>query len=154
MSSGLPFYELKTKEQKGQTFVFDPLRKKYVVLGPEEHVRQCLIQWLHRERGVPMGLMSVERGLVVDRRRKRYDLVVCDRTGAPLLACECKAPYVPLNHEAALQLAVYNRKLKAPFLLWTNGQFVHGYQQSTDGPLEPLKMLPGYEDMIQLIKGQ
>lgn len=133
---GLPVYELRTKLEGEQTLVWDQIRKKWLVLTPEEHVRQCLIQFLIEEKAVPSGLISLEKGLKVDRRRKRYDLLVYGRDGSPLLACECKAPYVPLDKHAALQLAVYNSEIKAPFLLWTNGKHILFYSPGEEGRME------------------
>ncbi len=133
---GLPLYDLRTKVEGEQTLVWDLVRKKWLVLTPEEHVRQCLTIYLTAEKGVPTGLVSLEKGLQVDRRHKRYDLLVYDRNGAPLLACECKAPYVLLDQNAALQLAVYNSELKAPFLLWTNGQTILFYSTGDNGRME------------------
>lgn len=144
---GLPIYELRTQSEGDQTLVWDLVRKKWLVLTPEEHVRQCLTLYLTSEKGVPTGLISLEKGLRVDRRRKRYDLLVYDRNGDPLLACECKAPYVPLDQNAALQLAVYNSELKAPFLLWTNGQHLLFYSTGQDERLEYQQEVWSFEKM-------
>lgn len=130
MSEALPLYELRIKEENDQQWVWDSLRKRYMVLTPEEHVRQCLVEYLVQEKGVPRGLISIERGLTYDRRRKRYDLLVFDRLGQPLIACECKAPFIALDQDAAIQLAVYNREIGAPFLLWTNGKRLLCYQRN------------------------
>ena len=148
---GLPIYELRTKVSGEQTLVWDLVRRKWMVLTPEEHVRQCLVLYLTRDRGVPTGLVSLEKGLRVDRRRKRYDLLVYDRNGEPLLACECKAPYVALDQNAALQLAVYNSELKAPFLLWTNGQHVLFYDTGEDGRLRLQAEVWSFEQMLGLV---
>ena len=145
---GLPMYELRTRVVEEVRQVWDDLRKKWLVLTPEEHVRQCLVRWLLEEKGVPKGLLSQERGISYDRRRKRYDLVVFGRGGTPLLACECKAPYVPLDKDAALQLAVYNSKLGADYLLWTNGQLVLVYGLDESGELVWMEDLPGFEEMV------
>lgn len=147
MSDGLPLYDLTIKEEDGQRWVWDPLRRKYMVLTPEEHVRQCLIQFLMQEKQVPRGLISVEKALTYDRRRKRYDLLVFDRNGEPFIACECKAPFVALDQDAALQLAVYNREIGAPFLLWTNGNRLLIYRRNPDsGRLEQLKEVPSFPE--------
>ena len=145
--TGLPLYELRTRDEDGVRQVWDRLRKKWLVLTPEEHVRQCLVEYLVREKGVPQGLISQEKGLSYDRRRKRYDLVVYGRDGQPLLACECKAPYVALDRAAGMQLAVYNRKIGARFLLWTNGQVLVAYGKGEERLLL-LDELPGFEEMV------
>lgn len=144
---GLPIYELRTRETESGHEVWDRLRRKWLVLTPEEHVRQCLVEYLVQDRGVPAGLISQEKGLSYDRRRKRYDLVVHGRDGKPLLACECKAPYVPIDRNAGMQLAVYNHKLGAPFLLWTNGKVLLPYGAGEEGRLALLEKLPTFEEM-------
>ena len=141
---GLPLYELTTKSEGDQRWVWDRIRKKWLVLTPEEHVRQCLVEFLTREKSVPSGLISQERGLNYDRRRKRYDLVVFNRLGKPALACECKAPYVALDRNAALQLAVYNRELQAPLLIWTNGQRLAIYHAEAGKALRELPSVPDF----------
>lgn len=143
--SGLPMYELTTKSESDQNWVWDKIRKKWLVLTPEEHVRQCLVEYLTREKAVPAGLISQERGLNYDRRRKRYDLVVFNRLGKPTLACECKAPYVALDRNAALQLAVYNRELQASLLIWTNGQRLLVYRAEPGKSLQELPELPNFD---------
>ena len=143
----LPIYELNTRLEGDQTQVWDPVRRKWYVLTPEEHVRQCLILYMIDQLGVPRGLISLEKGLVVDRRRKRYDLLVYGRDGMPLLACECKAPYVELDQQAALQLAVYNSRIKAPYLMWTNGRHLLFYAHSDSGQLELQTKAWTFEEM-------
>ncbi len=143
----LPIVELRTQEKDGRLMVWDRLRKKWLVLTPEEHVRQCLVAFLVDAKGIPGGLISQEKGLKYDRRSKRYDLVVYDRLGAPVLACECKAPYVPLDRQAALQLAVYNRKLLAPYMLWTNGQRLAYYFLHPEHGLREMDELPPWNEL-------
>ena len=78
-----------------------------MVLGPEEHVRQCLILYLMEECAVPKGLISIEKGLQYHDRKKRFDLMVYDRSAQPLILCECKAPYVPVDQQTAFQFYHY-----------------------------------------------
>jgi hypothetical protein len=151
MPASLPIYELKTREKDGTTWVWDELRRRYLVMTPEEHVRQCLVHYLLAECGVPRGLMSIERGLVYNSRRKRYDLLVHDRNGNPLLACECKAPQIPIDQATAFQLATYNQEIGAPFLLLTNGPVLKQYFRDPDGNYLPLEELPGFDEMIKMI---
>ena len=113
----LPVYDLKTRIENDRREVWDRLRKKWMVLTPEEFVRQCLIHWLTEEKGIPNGLISIERGMTYNSLRKRYDLCVYDRNGKPLISIECKAPDVPLGQETLMQLSTYNTKLNSPFLL-------------------------------------
>ncbi|MEM6268299.1 MAG: type I restriction enzyme HsdR N-terminal domain-containing protein [Bacteroidota bacterium] len=149
MPAQLPIYELKTRAEAGTTYVWCVLRKKYLLLTPEENVRQCLVQYLLVDRGVPRGLISIERGLVYNARRKRYDLLVFDRAGQPLLACECKAPQIPIDEAAAFQLATYNKKIGAPYLLLTNGPVLLQFRRNAEGKFIGIEDLPAFAEMIE-----
>ena len=148
MAGSLPIYELRTKEEDGKLYVWGELRKRYLFLTPEEHVRQCLVQHLLQTIQVPKGLISIERGLTYNSRQKRYDLLVFDRDGQPLLACECKAPQIDIDEKTAFQLAVYNQKIGAPLLLLTNGRELHCYRKNSKGGFAPLPAIPAFEDML------
>ncbi|RMH67366.1 MAG: type I restriction enzyme HsdR N-terminal domain-containing protein [Bacteroidetes bacterium] len=109
-------------QRVGETrMIFDPLRKKYVKLTPEEWVRQHFIQFLIRERGVPRALIAVEMAFTYQRMRRRADVVVHDRQGRPLVLVECKAPEVEITQAAFDQVARYNKVVQAPYLVVTNG---------------------------------
>ena len=87
----------KTQVREGKTLVFDPLRKKYCVLTPEEEVRQKVLYLLVECLGVPAGLVAVEHAIKVNGLDKRCDAVVFDRNGLPLMIVECKASSVTLS---------------------------------------------------------
>lgn len=101
--------------------VFDPLRKKYVALTPEEHVRQHFIGWLNKERGWPLQLMASEYVIKLGRKNFRCDIVAFSRQLQPVLIVECKAPDVALDNVVLEQIAAYNLVLKVPHLVITNG---------------------------------
>jgi hypothetical protein len=116
-----PVYVFRFSEEEGQTKVFDPARKKYVVLTPEEWVRQHLIVYLNKEKGYPLGLMMVEKEFKYNQLSKRADIVVCDRTGSPLLMVECKSPDVIVSQSVAEQAMRYNLKMKVKTVVLSNG---------------------------------
>lgn len=118
---GLPRRELNLADDGGRLRVYDPLRRRWVVLTDEEEVRQQLILHLVEDLGFPPMNLAVEREIRFGQLRKRFDLVAYGPKGLPLLACECKAPSVPLNDAVWFQLTVYNATLRAPWLLLTNG---------------------------------
>jgi hypothetical protein len=101
---------------------FDPIRRKNVTVTPEERVRQRLIQYLHSQSGVPLSLIAVEKELIVNNLPKRYDAVVFNNSGEPLLLAECKAPHITLGSNVLRQAAQYNLLLHTPFLVITNGK--------------------------------
>lgn len=106
--------------EKGRE-IFDPVRKKYVALTPEEWVRQQLVRFLTEERRVPLSLMGVEVVVPFNRRNLRADVIVYDRCGQPLLLAECKAADVKLTSGAFMQLAGYNLTMHVPWLVVSNG---------------------------------
>ena len=117
----LPNAALKTKLVEGTTQVFDAVRKKYLVLTPEEWVRQHFIHYLNKEKNYPLGLMGVEQMLKYNTMQTRADIVLYTTDGKPNVIVECKSPKVKITQDAFNQIAKYNFKLKVDFLVVTNG---------------------------------
>lgn len=117
----LPAFEYKVKKQSGTVMIFDIIRKKFVVLTPEEWVRQHVIHYLIEVKHFPVALLAVEREIDLYGLRRRFDVVVFDRTGNPWLLVECKAPSVVLNRQVFDQAFRYNITLEAPYVAITNG---------------------------------
>ena len=117
----LPIAALKTKLVDGTTQVFDQVRKKYLVLTPEEWVRQHFIHYLNQEKDYPLGLMGVEQMVKYNRMQTRADIILYTADGKPNMIVECKAPNVKITQDAFNQIAKYNFKLQVPFLVVTNG---------------------------------
>ncbi len=116
-----PQYEFRFREIKNKTHIFDALRKKYVVLTPEEWVRQHLVQFLINEKGYPRGLIKVEATLKIYGKTRRSDVIVFDPEMKPRLVVECKAPHVPITEKTFYQAVTYNAVIKAQYLIVTNG---------------------------------
>lgn len=116
-----PKYQFKVKAEGGRTQIFDVVRKKYVVLTPEEWVRQHAIHFLNIELGYPISLMKVERQLLLNHRQRRFDLVCYNATGAIILLAEFKQPQVCITQATFNQIAQYNFVLRTPFLWVSNG---------------------------------
>jgi hypothetical protein len=117
----LPAYELKLKVVDGKILVFDMVRKRYVVLTPEERVRQMILAFLIKDKEYPKSLLAVEKKIVLNTLAKRCDIVVYDKQGVALMIVECKAPNIDISQEAFDQVARYNMKLKVKYLVVTNG---------------------------------
>lgn len=117
----LPYYRFKIKEKDSKTYIFDELRKKYLLLTPEEWVRQHVLQYLVIQKLYPRGLIRIESGLVFNTMLKRSDILVMDKAGNPFLLVECKAPSIQLGQETMDQAARYNTTYQARFLVVTNG---------------------------------
>jgi len=114
-------FTLKIRENDAQQEVFDPVRQKWVVLTPEERVRQIFILYLLNVKEFPLSHLSVEHAVTVNGMTQRYDLVVFDDALQPYMVVECKAPHVKLTQKVAEQASRYNSVLKAPLLCVTNG---------------------------------
>lgn len=111
-------YQFQIKNQNNRDYIFDVVRKKYVILTPEEWVRQHVIKQLN-ENGYPYGLMSLEKSL--PNSKKRYDVVVYNKLGKPTIIVECKRPTVTLNQSILNQVAAYVSQLDIPKVILTNG---------------------------------
>ena len=105
-----------------KVFIFDVLRKKNILLTPEEWVRQHWIHFLITSQGFPKGLVTSERGLTYNGLQKRTDLLVFDRNGLPYFLIECKSPEIQINQKVLSQAIAYNQTLKCPFIALSNGE--------------------------------
>ena len=118
----LPSYPLKIRDSLSQRpEVWDPLRKKYVTLTPEEYVRQRFILWLTHDKHYPAALMANEMSLSVNGLTRRADTMIANREGKPFMVIEYKAPHVVITQEVFDQAARYNMVLGAPYIVVTNG---------------------------------
>lgn len=113
--------DFKFQDKDGQRFIWDAFRRKYVLLTPEEWVRQNLLQSLKQSYQFPAGLIAVEKELKINNLKKRYDAVVFDRERRPWMLIECKAPHIALNSDTLLQTLNYYSKLQCPYVLISNG---------------------------------
>lgn len=114
-------HHLTLVQKDGREYVYDGIRKKYVVLQPEEFVRQLVVIWLIHDQKVHRNRIQVEKELIINGLRRRFDIIIYDRNIQPYVLIECKAPDVALNQAVFDQVAVYNMAVHAPFLLVTNG---------------------------------
>lgn len=145
LNLNLPTFEYKVKKAAGKLYIFDVIRKKYVMLEPEEWVRQHFIHFLIGERKYPRSLVKVESGLKYNSLSKRSDILVFDRTGAPWMVVECKAPDIKIDDKVVFQAAVYNETLRAPFLTVSNGlQHLYATINWEQGTTQWLDQLPAF----------
>ncbi|HTA63698.1 MAG TPA: type I restriction enzyme HsdR N-terminal domain-containing protein [Bacteroidia bacterium] len=138
-----PAVKLRLREEKHQTQVFDLIRKKYILLTPEEWVRQHVIHFLVEEKQFPTGLIEVEKQISLFNTNKRVDILVRDTNLKPLLLVECKAVDVTLKQNEINQLARYQITLKAPYCMLTNG-INHVVMKLADEKVIFLQDLPHY----------
>nr|WP_319267547.1 type I restriction enzyme HsdR N-terminal domain-containing protein [uncultured Draconibacterium sp.] len=117
----LPEYTFRTKAENTKTLIFDSIRKKFVVLTPEEWVRQNFIQYLIQEKNYPQNLMAVEKQVKVNQQQRRFDLLIYRRNGSPYLIAEFKAPNVKITQNAFDQVVRYNMALRVERVVVSNG---------------------------------
>ncbi len=117
----LPTYKFRIKSNENKLVIFDIIRKKYVVLTPEEWVRQHIVHYLIEEKKYPISLIAVEKKLTINGLTKRTDILVFNNKGLHEIIVECKAPKVKINQSSFDQIARYNLKLNANYLIVSNG---------------------------------
>ena len=135
------------KNDKGTLQVFDAIRKKFVDATPEEWVRQHIIHYLMVHKQVPASMISVEKQLILNKTKRRTDVVVFNSALKPLLIIECKAPGIEINQLTINQALRYNMELKVPAVFLSNGlQHIFLKLEST-GP-QIIKEVPPYENLL------
>ncbi len=144
----LPPYPFKISERDDLYYIFDEIRKKHLVLTPEEWVRQHFLRYLIAEKGFPSVLLRIEGGLSLNQTRKRSDILVYDNLGEKIMVIECKAPSVPITQATFDQAARYNSVYKARWLAVTNG-LSHYYAKidHDKGAFSFVAELPSYKDL-------
>lgn len=134
--------------RKGESvFVRCIIRKKQLLLTPEEWVRQHAIHYLISEKQVPPGTINSEHLVNINGQARRCDVIVFSREGKPLLIVECKAPSVALSEQTFLQVSNYVQQLKAPYFWMTNGQ-QHVQARIGETAVEYLEQLPVYTEWL------
>lgn len=147
----LPAYSFQLKEKEdGQKLILDPVRKRYVVLTPEEWVRQHFVNFLIHHRGYPMGLIGIEVMFRMNNLSRRVDIMVYNRLGNPLVAVECKAPGVKISGSVFDQIVEYNMKFRLSFILVTNGLKHYGCRVDwNSGQYSFMDDIPFFSDLIE-----
>ena len=116
-----PTYSFRFKNSENKVSIFDEIRKKFILLTPEEWVRQHVVQFLLQDKNYPKSYINVEKLIKINDLSKRYDGVVFQPNGEIFLLIECKAPEVAISQQTFDQIARYNLVLKAKYLMVTNG---------------------------------
>jgi len=146
----LPAYSFKFRSgDDGKALIFDEIRKKFVVLTPEEWVRQHFVNCLVTEKSYPKGLVAVEVMFKMNKLTRRADILVYDKKGEPVLIVECKAPTVKISAAVFDQIVSYNLKFRLKYIVVTNG--LKHYACSTDldkGQWSFLDSIPDYESLM------
>lgn len=132
-----PEYDLKNRIDAQKNSIFDLVRKKFIPLTPEEWVRQHCIEMMIQQYNIPIGRISVEKGLKYQSLQKRFDILTLDKDGSTQILVECKAPEVELSEKTLIQAGVYNSKLDSKYIWITNGKN-HIWMKNTNGKFESI----------------
>ena len=142
-----PNYTFRFKNSENKVAIFDEIRKKFIIVTPEEWVRQHVVRFLIEDAKYPKSLINVEKVLKINDLTKRYDIVVFNSDGKINLLVECKAPEIKITQKTFDQIARYNLTLRAKYLMVTNG--LNHYFCQMDFENEKyifLKSLPEFEN--------
>ena len=117
----LPQFNFKFKQEENSLFILDEFRNKFIKITPEEWIRQNFLKFITEHLKYPKSLLKIESKINKDNTRKRTDIIVMDKSLNPFMLVECKNTNIELNQETLNQIAQYNLKVKAPFIVITNG---------------------------------
>ena len=117
------------RKEKNKDFIFDALRKKWMILTPEEWVRQNMVQYLIQTKNYPSSLIAIEKEIRLGELKKRFDILVYNSDHQPWMMIECKATDVTLNETVLQQLLRYNLSVPVQYLIISNGHFVFGWER-------------------------
>lgn len=136
-----PEQRFQIRQETGKDIIFDPLRKKWLLLTPEEWVRQNFVQYLIQVKKYPATLIALEKMIILGELKKRFDILVYDKDHLPWMMIECKAPVIRLDQAVLQQLLRYHISVPTGFLVVTNGDYSYGWQKK-DQRLQLLNELP------------
>ena len=128
-----PEPDFRIKKEAGKEFIFDALRKKWLLLTPEEWVRQNFVQYLIRVKNYPATLIALEKEIQLGELKKRFDVLIYDTAHQPWMMIECKATEVKLDDAVLQQALRYNISVPVLFIIITNGNLTYGWQRNNNG---------------------
>jgi len=144
----LPAHDFSIKREKDKLYIFDDFRKKWIVLTPEEWVRQHLLMFLIKNKNYPKSLIAIERLVNVNGLSQRFDAVLFNSSAQPIAVIECKAPSIKITDSTLAQAIRYNATIKAPYLILTNGlETFCGVIDLEKNNFSYLKDIPDYSEI-------
>jgi len=149
----LPSYSFRITGKEGSEMIFDPQRKRWVKLTPEEWVRQHFVQYLINQGRYPPGLIGIEMMFRYNTMKKRVDILVHDRKGQPVMIVECKSPDIRISDfyedEVYDQVGGYNLGYKVPYAIVTNGINNYAFKFNAEKKqYEHILEIPLFEDLL------
>jgi hypothetical protein len=144
ISVNFPEPVFKLKKEKGVEFIFDTIRKQWLVLNEEEWVRQNFIQYLIQTHQYPADFIAVEKEIMLGELKKRFDILVYDKNHKPWMLIECKGRGIKLEDPALLQVLRYNISVPVSFLIITNGHYTYGWEKENN-QLQLIEKIPVWQ---------
>ena len=132
------------KEKDSKEIIFDEIRKSWVVLTPEEWVRQNFIRYLVQTMNYPSALIGIEKEIALGELKKRFDVLVYDTNHQPWMMIECKAMDVELSEKVLEQIVRYHVSVPVPYIVITNGSYTYAWEKK-ESRLIGLNELPAFE---------
>jgi len=134
----------RTKNENGKVFIFDNIRKSWLLLTEEEWVRQNFVSYLSQHLKYPTTLIALEKEILLNGLKKRFDILVYNRNHKPWMLVECKAPAVRLNEDVLQQVLRYNITVPVEYIVLTNGENTIGWKKENQA-LTLIEVMPGFE---------
>lgn len=139
-----PEPSFRVKKQGEKDFIFDTIRKKWLLLTPEEWVRQNFVQYLVQVKKYPVTLVALEKMILLGELKKRFDILVYDQRHQPWMMIECKSPAISLDDGVLHQLLRYHISVPAGLLVITNGEYSYAWEKR-EGQLQMIDALPEWK---------
>lgn len=139
-----PEPSFRIRKDTGRDYIFDTFRKRWVLLTPEEWVRQNFVQYLVRVMNYPASLVAIEKEIMLGDLKKRFDVLIYDSEHRPWMIIECKAGAVLLGDETLQQALRYNISVPVSYIVITNGSYTYGWQKK-EGQLQSISHLPPWK---------
>lgn len=136
-----PSPQFRLKKEKDKQYIFDALRKVWLLLTEEEWVRQNFVNYLIAEIKYPSAVIALEKEIELNGLKKRFDVLVYDKTYKPWMLVECKAPEIKLSEDVLQQVLRYNMSVPVEFIVLTNGSVTVAWKKEKGG-LQLIENLP------------
>lgn len=138
-----PTPDFRIEYKNNQPFIFDNIRRKWLLLQDEEWVRQNFIQYLLQVMHYPKSLIALEKEIQLGDLKKRFDVLVYDPLHQPWMLIECKSEKISITEKTLMQILRYHITIPAQYLILTNGNHTFGWEKK-DGKLEEIQSLPQF----------
>ena len=139
-----PEPDFRIKKEGEKEFIFDALRKKLLILTPEEWVRQNFIQYLIKTKNYPSSLIAIEKEIQLGELKKRFDILVYDNNHQPWMMIECKAAEIKLDDDVLQQALRYNISVPVQYIIITNGSLTYAWKKESKG-LQSIDEIPEWK---------